>query len=734
MPRRKRVAKDVRIYRNAKIGGLTFKVVRIEGFPDKTVSRRYDLENVVVTLSTRNKTSDRKLFETFDPEFLPLLANGQRGSDLSLENADFTVDEPHIFHYRGHVVNPVVKAGRSKIFRFFYNEAGYFNMILRSQSLQNQRSRTPEPPKNGVILTMGRIFGREDPIQAKADPTRKRKTGIAANPHWGSIPKALDDCVAWMDMVRRKKLRTKGMSEDEPPLRPLSEIEALIEEGKIDIPDANEFWQDMLVPSLEDDSGPDAGSDADADDEGDGDGENEMGEGFEESLEEGEDGPGDFQIDHDNLRMEPLFKDDPGDGQGGDQSPVATTIAGVPFVRRKTEAAKNHAHKQSSQQKPSSSHPSASEEAGNDGLANSQEEEAIELERRREFDDFEDCPEVFLGKNEEFTLLPDDPVRIDSNARAGRAQGEMLKDDITIRLFDRIARIRVLTGMAKKEIFFQDDVVYLSTTTKFMDPAEVDLAVTNQMARPLIEELVRLEAPYVEWKAGKRAKKYIFRKNKTRWGSCNIRTGVISINVLLWKYSLGSFHTVLAHEISHLFHGDHGREFYAKLTEIFPDWKLYTKDIDKHITNSDLNSANSEELADVARAVAHHYLRSGYRQGLSPKLQKLMRFYFEPKLKNAPGFTYPGMPPLNKKEHPTYVAKGDEERTLALLDSLPNDVLKANGLDMEKVRRRSQIYVDVYDSDKNVDEVAREMALDDMVMLGFREKFLYPREGGGASC
>lgn len=63
------------------------------------------------------------------------------------------------------------------------------------------------------------------------------------------------------------------------------------------------------------------------------------------------------------------------------------------------------------------------------------------------------------------------------------------------------------------------------------------------------------------------------RKMKTRWGSCNVRTGHININFeLAWKEK-EQLTYVVVHEMCHLLEPSHNKVFWAYMDRFFPDWK-----------------------------------------------------------------------------------------------------------------------------------------------------------------
>ena len=69
------------------------------------------------------------------------------------------------------------------------------------------------------------------------------------------------------------------------------------------------------------------------------------------------------------------------------------------------------------------------------------------------------------------------------------------------------------------------------------------------------------------------------RKMKSRWGVCNIRTKVITLNLELIKRDIKYLDYVIVHEMSHLIHGDHSSNFWNLVGENMPEYKKYREEM-----------------------------------------------------------------------------------------------------------------------------------------------------------
>lgn len=69
------------------------------------------------------------------------------------------------------------------------------------------------------------------------------------------------------------------------------------------------------------------------------------------------------------------------------------------------------------------------------------------------------------------------------------------------------------------------------------------------------------------------------REMTSRWGVCNIRSHVITLNLELIKRDTKYLDYVIIHELSHLKYGDHSRGFWSLVEENMSDYKKYREEM-----------------------------------------------------------------------------------------------------------------------------------------------------------
>lgn len=68
-----------------------------------------------------------------------------------------------------------------------------------------------------------------------------------------------------------------------------------------------------------------------------------------------------------------------------------------------------------------------------------------------------------------------------------------------------------------------------------------------------------------------------FKRMRTRWGSCNKAKGYINLNLDLITKKKEFIEYVVLHELAHLVHANHSKDFYALISKHMPDYKARIK-------------------------------------------------------------------------------------------------------------------------------------------------------------
>ena len=67
-----------------------------------------------------------------------------------------------------------------------------------------------------------------------------------------------------------------------------------------------------------------------------------------------------------------------------------------------------------------------------------------------------------------------------------------------------------------------------------------------------------------------------YRKNKRTWGSCNHKNG-LNFNILLMKFPIEIMEYVIVHELAHIKHKNHSRDFWSLVAVYCPNYKEVEK-------------------------------------------------------------------------------------------------------------------------------------------------------------
>lgn len=104
-----------------------------------------------------------------------------------------------------------------------------------------------------------------------------------------------------------------------------------------------------------------------------------------------------------------------------------------------------------------------------------------------------------------------------------------------------------------------------------------ELEQQKKLLKARVEQLVAKWEPVM----GVQVTGITIRQMKTRWGSCNVKTHHININLALAKKPLECLEYVVVHEMVHILEPSHNQVFWGYMTEFYPGWKQvrdYLKD------------------------------------------------------------------------------------------------------------------------------------------------------------
>ncbi len=88
-------------------------------------------------------------------------------------------------------------------------------------------------------------------------------------------------------------------------------------------------------------------------------------------------------------------------------------------------------------------------------------------------------------------------------------------------------------------------------------------------------------ADSLQRKIGVKASEFRIKNMKTRWGTCNVETARIWINLQLAKKPPECLEYVLVHELCHLIEKNHSKQFYALVEQFCPGWREAKKMLDE---------------------------------------------------------------------------------------------------------------------------------------------------------
>ncbi|QEJ95940.1 M48 family metallopeptidase [Treponema phagedenis] len=155
--------------------------------------------------------------------------------------------------------------------------------------------------------------------------------------------------------------------------------------------------------------------------------------------------------------------------------------------------------------------------------------------------------------------------------RDGRESQRRLNEGDTVPLWGEPHRIRIDFDAKRATVSASEGVLH------FKLPHGADIIKKNEVLERLykrelktfIEEIL----PHWENKTKEKVSVIRYRSMRSRWGTCNPRDKIITLNTKLAAFPYECAEVVLVHEIAHFKEASHNAKFKSYLTKFLPDWK-----------------------------------------------------------------------------------------------------------------------------------------------------------------
>ncbi len=166
------------------------------------------------------------------------------------------------------------------------------------------------------------------------------------------------------------------------------------------------------------------------------------------------------------------------------------------------------------------------------------------------------------------------------NREAGSEKEFEPADGECIRLLGREHTVAVL-ACARNRIEINEGRIYIYT--KYPEDKDKIMLLWNKWYKTFTKEVLtrvvkELHPEFLPYHVDMPLVKT--RKMKTRWGSCSVYRGMITLNTALIHAPIECIEYVAAHELTHFLHPDHSRKFYNMLGIIMPDYKMRKKQLE----------------------------------------------------------------------------------------------------------------------------------------------------------
>ena len=152
-------------------------------------------------------------------------------------------------------------------------------------------------------------------------------------------------------------------------------------------------------------------------------------------------------------------------------------------------------------------------------------------------------------------------------------------DGQTIWLWGKAVTLKLFFVPRGRKAVLQGDVLTLFVLQT--DDSSAREAAALDFYRERLKTAVEQRLSVWEAKTGLYASGVQIRNMKSRWGTCNVQSRRILLNLQLAKQPPVCLDYVLVHELTHLRHPDHSKAFWEDVFRVFPDWKQVRRQLNE---------------------------------------------------------------------------------------------------------------------------------------------------------
>ncbi|MCT7649801.1 M48 family metallopeptidase [Aliarcobacter butzleri] len=164
-------------------------------------------------------------------------------------------------------------------------------------------------------------------------------------------------------------------------------------------------------------------------------------------------------------------------------------------------------------------------------------------------------------------VLKDDLIEIKSNIYFSLYDAKILVEKRKNWLENAIKKV-------SKNALLEDEFLYLGEVKKLQD---FNIKNLDKFYKNEIEKILPNIVETFSKKMDLYPTSISYRKNKRTWGSCNFKNG-LNFNILLMKFPLEIMQYVVIHELSHIKHKNHSKNFWNLVEKYCPNYKQIEKE------------------------------------------------------------------------------------------------------------------------------------------------------------